>query len=123
MVNDVEMCVFIGVLVIFLLLVIYIWMIIIFVYFILIKSGIVIENKMYYVLCLLGWFIFIVIIIIWFSVIVFFGNFKCINGELEFIKLEFGFWIIEGINVFLILLFWFLLILFLWKYKYCEIYC
>lgn len=95
-------------------------MTIISVYFTLTKSGIAIENKMYYVLCLLGWFIPTVITIIWLSVTVLSGNLKCINGELEFTKPESGFWIIEGINVFLISLSWLLLILFLWKYKHRE---
>lgn len=119
-VNDVETCVSIGVLVTLSSSAIYTWMTIISVYFTLTKSGIAIENKMYYVLCLLGWFIPTVITIIWLSVTVLSGNLKCINGELEFTKPESGFWIIEGINVFLISLSWLLLILFLWKYKHRE---
>lgn len=119
-VNDVETCVSIGVMVTLSSSAIYTWLTIISVYFSLTKSGIVIENKMYYVLCLLGWFIPTVITIIWLSVTVLSGNLKCINGELEFTKPESGFWIIEGINVFLISLSWLLLILFLWKYKHHE---
>ncbi|KAK3088338.1 hypothetical protein FSP39_017855 [Pinctada imbricata] len=116
-VNDVETCVSIGVMVTLTTSAIYTWLAIIAICFTFTMKGIVIETKIYYILCLLGWFVPTVVTITWLSVTVLEGNLNCWYGELYIAKLESSFWIIESINITLLCSTWVLLIHFLWKFN------
>ena len=116
-VNDVEMCVSIGVMVTLTTSAIYTWLTIIAICFSLTMKGIYIECKMYYILCLLGWFVPTVVTITWLSVTVLEGNLNCWYGELYIAKLQSSFWIIESVNITLLCATWALLINFLWKFN------
>lgn len=116
-INKIEMCVSSGVLVTLTSSAIITWFTIIGVCFVMSMKGLVIETKMYFVLCLLGWFVPTVVTITWLSVTVLEGNLHCWYGELYIAKLHASFWIIEGVDLALLTFCWVFLVYFLWKFK------
>lgn len=116
-INDVKPCVAMGVLVTLTSSAIFVWLFILGIYYILTMKSVVMERRMYFVLCLLGWFVPTVITITWLSVTVIYGKTYCWFGELFIATLESSFWIIESTNMCFLALTWLFLIHFLCKYN------
>ncbi|OWF50062.1 PDF receptor-like [Mizuhopecten yessoensis] len=116
-INDVKPCVAIGVLVTLTSSAIFVWLLILGIYYLLTMKSVVIERRMYFVLCLLGWFVPTVITITWLSITVIYGKTYCWFGELFIATLQSSFWIIESTNMFFLALTWFFIIYFLCKYN------
>lgn len=114
-------CVSFGVLLTLLSTAIFSWLLVIGISLMLTYKGVVVENRMYYVMCLLGWFMPTVVTITWLSVSVLGGNLSCWDGELYIDRLTSSFWIIQGSIAAFLLFTWMCILTFLCKYREYEI--
>jgi hypothetical protein len=64
-IRDIETCISFGVLLTLMSMAIFSWLLVIGISFMLTFKGVVVENRMYYVMCLLGWFMPTVATITW----------------------------------------------------------
>ncbi|XP_063407696.1 PDF receptor-like [Mytilus trossulus] len=119
-IRDIETCVSFGVLLTLLSTAIFSWFLMIGISFMLTFKGVVVENRMYYVMCLLGWFMPTVVTITWLSVTVLGGNLSCWDGELYIARMTSSFWIIQGSIVIFLLFTWLCILSFLLRYKEWE---
>lgn len=103
-VNGGDSCVALGVLVTLTSAAIQTWMALCALYFLLTAKGIVVNKKMYLVICLLGWFVPAILTITWLMVSVLEGDLKCWYGELYLSRVEHSFWVIEAPKIAVMLL-------------------
>lgn len=116
-IRDIETCVSFGVLLTLLSTAIFSWLLVIGISYMLTFKGVVVENRMYYVMCLLGWFMPTVVTITWLSVTVLGGNLSCWNGELYIARMTSSFWIIQGSIIIFLFFSWLCMVSFLWRFK------
>lgn len=120
-IRDIETCISFGVLLTLMSMAIFSWLLVIGISFMLTFKGVVVENRMYYVMCLLGWFMPTVATITWLSVTVLGGDLACWDGELYIARMASSFWIIQGSIITFLFFSWLCILSFLWRYKEYEI--